>query len=194
MLRELFEQNRSYRRFYEDRTIKTEVLEGLLANARIANSAGNKQPLKYIISNNRKINEDIFSTLSWAAYFKDWNGPERGERPAAYIIMLGDKTISNNYMADTGLAMAYILLSAVEKGLGGCIIATVDKRKLREILNIDESFEILYVIALGVPREKVVLEEVGEDGDIKYYRDENHIHYVPKRSLQEIIAGKYLEG
>ena len=108
--------------------------------------------------------------------------------------MLGDKTISNNYMADPGLAMAYILLSAVEKGLGGCIIATVDKRKLREILNIDESFEILYVIALGVPREKVVLEEVGEDGDIKYYRDENHIHYVPKRSLQEIIAGKYLEG
>ena len=81
MLRELFEQNRSYRRFYEDRTIKTEVLEGLLANARIANSAGNKQPLKYIISNNRKINEKIFLTLSWAAYFKDWEGPERGERP-----------------------------------------------------------------------------------------------------------------
>ena len=191
-LRDLFKENRSYRRFYEDKSIKTEILEEIVDNARIANSAGNKQPLKYIISNNRETNEKIFLTLSWAAYLKDWEGPERGERPSAYIVMLGDKKISSNYLADPGIAMSYILLSAVEKGLGGCIIATIDRKKLREILNIAEEYEILYVIALGEPKETIVLENLNENGDIKYYRDDEQIHHVPKRSLQEIIVGRYI--
>ncbi|HHU92794.1 MAG TPA: nitroreductase [Halanaerobiaceae bacterium] len=192
-LKELVKKNRSYRRFFEEERISIEILEEMLDNARLGNSAGNKQPLKYIISNKREINEEIFKTLSWAAYLQDWKGPVAGERPAAYIVILGDSKISKNYLSDPGIASAYILLTAVEHGLGGCIIATIDKKALREILNIKEEYEILYVIALGKPREKVVLEELKENDDIKYYRDSDQVHHVPKRSLKEIIVGKYLE-
>jgi len=135
----------------------------------------------------KELNEKIFPKLGWAGYLKDWPGPARGERPSAYIIMLNDTTITTNYFCDHGIAAQSILLGAVEKGLGGCIIASVNKAKLAEELGIPGRLEILQVIALGEPKEKVVLEKVKDDGDIKYWRDKDQVHHVPKRSLDDII-------
>lgn len=192
MFKDLIFKNRSYRRFYEDENINNSFLSELVNLARLSASGANKQPLKYIISTNRDINEKIFSCLAWAAYLKDWNGPEKGERPNAYIIILGDKEISTSFGCDHGIAAQSILLGAVEKGYGGCIIGSIKKEDLSRLLMIPDKYEILLVIALGKPKEKVIIEEISSDGDIKYYRDENGIHHVPKRKLEDIIIKNYI--
>ena len=132
-------------------------------------------------------NELIFPTLSWAGYLKDWAGPMEGEKPSAYIIVLGDTAIGNSFQYDTGIACQSILSGAAERGLGGCLIGSIKRDKLRVNLSIPEGYEILLVIALGKPAEKVVIEELAPEGDIKYWRDEKDIHHVPKRSLQELV-------
>lgn len=101
--------------------------------------------------------------------------------------MLNDTTISTNYFCDHGIAAQTILLGATEKGYGGCIIASVDKTKLRNNLQIPEKLEIIQVLAMGKPTEEVKIEPVGNDGDIKYWRDKNQVHHVPKRNLEDII-------
>jgi nitroreductase len=187
MIKDLVKNNRSYRRFYEDFIIGRNTLEELVDLARLSASAANRQPLKYILSCEKNKNDLIFPNLGWAGYLKDWPGPVEGERPSAYIIMLNDTEITKNYWCDPGIAAQTILLGATEKGLGGCIFASVKRDELRSALKIDKRYEILYVLAIGKPREKVVLETVGTDGDIKYWRDSQGVHHVPKRPLEEII-------
>ena len=180
--------NRSYRRFDEQIVIDRTTLVELIGLARLAASGRNGQPLKYFLSHEKKLNEQIFPTLAWAAYLKDWPGPEKGERPSAYIIVLLDHQIADNFFCDDGIAMQNILLGAVEKGLGGCIIQSIHKPRLSAILQLPDHLEIIDVIALGKPVETVVITEVCENGDIRYYNDSNGIHYVPKRSLDELIV------
>jgi nitroreductase len=189
MLKDLIRKNRSFRRFYEDEAVSEQTLRDLIDLARISASASNKQPLKYMLSCAPATNAKIFPLLAWAGYLADWPGPAEGERPAAYIIMLGDTEISEEFGVDPGIAMQSIMLGAAEKGLGGCILGSVKRVPLRRELAIPERYKVLDVIALGKPRETVVLETVGEDGDIKYWRDENDIHHVPKRPLDDIIVG-----
>ena len=189
MIKETVTRNRSFRRFHQEVTVERETLKELVELARLSASAANLQPLKYILSNEPERNAQIFSCLRWAGYIKDWRGPAEGERPSAYIIIMGDHRISKGFLCDHGVAAQSIMLGAVEKGLGGCIIAAVQRTKLGKLLKIPEHFEILLVLALGKPAEKVVLETVGPDGDIKYWRDEDSVHHVPKRKLDDIIVG-----
>lgn len=187
MLKDLIVKNRSYRRFYQDDPVSLETLRGLVDLSRLSASAANKQPLKYILSSDPQKNAEIFQTLAWAGYLKEWQGPEEGERPAAYIIMLGDKTIAQSFGCDHGIAAQSILLGAVEKGLGGCIIGSIRRSDLSQILDISDHYEILLVIALGKPKETVVIEPIAPEGDYKYWRDEQGVHHVPKRGLDEVI-------
>lgn len=189
MLSELVARNRSYRRFYQESAVELETLQGLVNLARLSASGANRQPLKYALSADPERNSLIFPHLAWAGYLEDWLGPEEGERPAAYVIILGDLEISQAFGVDHGIAAQSILLGATEQGLGGCIIASVQREALRKALGIDARYKILLVLALGKPKEKVVIDAVGPDGDIKYWRDGDAVHHVPKRSLQEIIVG-----
>jgi len=188
MIHALVLRNRSYRRYDESFEIPVTELEHLIELARLSSSSRNLQPLKYIISNSKERNAIIFSTLSWAGYLRDWPGPVEGERPSAYIIMLGDTKISSGFSIDPGIAAQSILLGAAEKGYGGCIIGTVNKENLEKQLKIPSHLEVMYVIALGKPVEVVQLEDVKENGDIKYWRDEHKVHHVPKRLLKDIIV------
>lgn len=185
-IRDLVNRTRTYRRFDEDHEVEYKVLESLINLARLSASGANRQPLKYILINNREQCEKVFPTLAWAGYLTEWQGPEKGERPSAYIIILGDKTITDSFGIDHGIAAQSIMLGATEAGLGGCIISSVKRDDLRDELGVPDNFEILLVLALGKPVEKVVVDEVKND-DIKYWRDSSKTHHVPKRSLDELI-------
>jgi nitroreductase len=187
MISDLIKKCRSYRRFLEDVKIGTNDLREMIDNARLSASGRNAQTLKYIIANDSESCAKVFPCLSWAGYLKKWNGPEEGERPSAYIIMLNDTNIATNYFCDHGIAAQSILLTAVEKGYGGCIIASVMHEKLSDTLEIPSQYDIIQVIALGKPKETVVIDPMGVDGDFKYWRDENQVHHVPKRNLDDII-------
>ena len=189
MIKDLIQRNRSYRRFHQEVAIECETLRDLVDHARLSASAANLQPLRYILSCNQKKNALIFPQLAWARYLKDWPGPGEGERPSAYIIILRDTEVTPVFDCDYGIAAQSILLGATERGLGGCMIGSINIKKLRKALEIPSRYEILLVLALGKPRETVVIDAVGPAGDIKYWRDSKGIHHVPKRSLDDIIVG-----
>jgi nitroreductase len=188
MLIDLLQQNRSFRRFVQSEKISRETLSKWIDNSRYCASARNAQPLKYVIACSPEKNEAVFDTLSWAGYLKNWQGPEEGERPAAYIVMLNDETIASNFHCDHGIAAQTILLSACEDGFGGCIVAAVDRKALRQILNLPVHLDIIQVIALGKPNETVVLEEIPQTPEFKYWRTDDQVHHVPKRPLTDLIV------
>jgi nitroreductase len=191
MISELVKANRSCRRFYEDHPVELKTLEDLVDLARLSASGGNLQPLKYILACQPDVNAEIFSCLTWAGYLKDWPGPERGERPSGYIVILGDTTISKEFGVDHGIAGQSMLLGAREKGLAGCILGTINRKDLRPILNIESHLKILLVLAIGKPKEEVVIESVGPDGSIIYWRDAEAVHHLPKRALSDIIVSSH---
>lgn len=186
MLKELLTKNRSYRRFYQSERIDAGDLKELVGLTRLCASGRNAQALKYAVVQREEMCAEVFPQLAWAGYLTDWAGPEEGERPAAYLIQLLDTRIVENCLCDDGIQAQTILLGAVEKGLGGCIIKAFKNDALRKILHLPEELKITYVIALGKPKEKVVLEDM-KGGDYKYWRDEEGGHHVPKRGLEELI-------
>ena len=187
MLLDMVKMNRSYRRFFENETINREVLLELINLARLSPSGANRQALRYYISCEPGQNERVFSTLGWAAYLREWVGPVAGERPSAYIVMVQDQGYKMLLPMDTGIAAQTILLGAVEIGLGGCMIGKIDQATLKSALNISDCYEILLVIALGKPKEEVVIDEIDPGAEIKYWRDAQQVHHVPKRKLKDII-------
>lgn len=190
MLRELVINNRSYRRFYQNETITKKQLKGWIDLARLGASGRNAQSLKYITIIDKGLCKQVFNNLAWAGYLSDWDGPIEGEQPAAYVVMLNDERLSKNYFCDDGIAAQNLLLGAVEDGYGACIIRAFKEKNLRELLNISEDYKMIQVIALGKPKEEVVIEEM-KDEDIKYWRDEKGVHHVPKRKLEDIIIGEF---
>ncbi len=189
MIKELIYKNRSYRRFDESYEITENSLKDIIDLARVSGSAANRQPLKYRIINKKDELEIIYSNIKWAAYLTEWHGPEEGERPSAFIIILYDKNIEANreyLFCDLGLAAQNILLGLAEKKLGGCMMASINKENIVNKLKINKQYEILLIIAAGKPDEKIMLDEV-KDNDIKYFRDKYDIHHVPKRKLSDII-------
>jgi nitroreductase len=188
-LLKLVKKNRSYRRFNQNVRISVDQIHQWIELARNSASGRNMQPLKYALSTDEKINSLIFEQLAWAGYLKDWKGPAEGEQPAAYIAVLKDTSLAENIYCDDGIAVQAILLGAVSDGFGGCIIGSFNKSKVSAILKLPDHLEILWIIALGQPIETVVLEDL-EGDDIRYWRDEESIHHVPKRRLKDLIYSK----
>jgi nitroreductase len=185
-LRDIVLKTRSYRRFDESHNIEYGIFENLIDLARLSASGANRQPLKFIIYNSPEECARVFPSLLWAGYLKEWDGPESGERPSGYIIILGDKTVSEAFGVDHGIAAQSIMLGATEADLGGCMIASIKREQLRSEFKIPEIYEILLVLALGKPVENVIIDEI-KDGDVKYWRDDKKNHHVPKRTLEELI-------
>jgi len=186
VLQDLTTKSRSYRRFWQEVAIEQQTLRELVDLARLSPSAGNMQPLRYILSCDPEKNGLIFQNLVWARYL-NWSGPPEGERPSGYIIILEDKKVEHPLHCDHGIAAQSILLGATEKGLGGCILGAINKSNLRQMLNIPDDYEILLVLALGKPKERVVLERLEPGGGVEYWRDTEGVHHVPKRALDDII-------
>ena len=180
-------RNRSYRRYDENSRLSEDYLRKLVNLARLCPSSRNQQALKFILISSREKCDMLFPSLAWAGYIKGWDGPAEGERPPAYIIILGDNELGKSFSTDLGIAAQTILLGAAEDGFGGCMIASVKREKVRADFNIPDIYDILLVLAVGKPVETVVIEDM-KGGDIKYWRDELGVHHVPKRGLNEIIV------
>ncbi len=187
MLKDLIQNSRSVRRFYGDRKIEEGQLTRLVDLARLTPSGANKQPLKYIIVCSDTMNEEVYKTLGWAGYYTEWDGPIPSERPTGYIVILRDNNITKAMTFDEGIAAQTIFLGAREMGIGGCFIGNLKRSELRKVLDISEDYEISLVIALGYQKEEVVIDEIEKGMDIKYWRDDNEVHHVPKRKLEDII-------
>lgn len=189
MLIDIVKRNRSYRRFYQGKPIDRKELIDLVGLARLCPTGRNLQPLKFFLSNDELLNKKIYPSLAWAGYLKDWDGPVEGERPSAYIVILEDRRISESTQWDQGIMAQTIMLGAAEKNLGGCIIASVRKEDLSRALNLPEHLKVVLVLALGYPKEEVVIEQMPENGSVVYWRDSQGVHHVPKRDLDELIVG-----
>jgi nitroreductase len=184
---QLVRDSRSCRRFVQDHPVSPQVLVDLVRLARYCPSAANRQPLKFHTTCDPNTAADIYPCLGWAGYLADWNGPPEGERPAAYITVLGDARIATDWDCDLGIAAQTILLGARAAGLAGCMIGAVNQGRLGRILALPPHLKVILVLALGKPKETVVVETVGEDGNIRYWRDEDGVHHVPKRRLSDLI-------
>lgn len=185
-LKDLVTRCRTYRRFDESFAISTQQLETLVELARLSPTGGNRQPLKFLLYNTPEDCSRVFPFLAWAGYLLDWPGPEKGERPSAYIVILGDRNMAENFGVDHGIAGHSILLGATEAGLGGCMIQSIKRVDMKDELKLPDNYEILLVIAIGKPVEVVTLEQI-KDNDVKYWRDEEKVHHVPKRELKDLI-------
>ncbi len=185
--RELVMTSRSYRRFDGNYPVTEDTVRELVELACYVPSARNLQPLKYIAVCEPEIVAALYPSLSWAGYLADWPGPVEGERPPAFIVMLGDSGITKDFACDSGIAAQTILLGATALGLGGCIIGAFQRKKIRELLKIPETFSPLMVIAIGKPVETVVIDQMGNNDSVRYFRDANGIHHVPKRVVEDIL-------
>lgn len=184
-LKEMVLKNRSYRRFFQEKKITTDQLKSLIEVARLTPSAANRQPYKFKLICDEKMNENIYSCVKWAGYLKDWEGPKEGERPTGYIVMAAPNEVSAE--CDAGILGQTILLAAVEMGLGGCFMGSIDREQIAKWIGLSSEYKVVYVLALGYPKEEIVIEDIHADDDIKYYRDENEVHHVPKKMLEDIL-------
>lgn len=185
--RDLVLKNRSYRRFDTSRRIEAAELAALVELACYVPSAKNLQPLRYVAVSEPEECSLVFDCLSWAGYLADWPGPVEGERPAAYLTVLSDPDLTTSALCDSGIVAQTVLLGATEMGLGGCLVASVDRDRLRAVLRIPSRYRIEFVLALGKPVETVVIEQMPEGGDVRYYRDRYGIHHVPKRRVDDVL-------
>ncbi len=187
----LVRETRTVRRFKAEMKIETEILHDLIDLTRFTPSSSNMQPLKYIPVNEPGACEQLFSCLSWAKALEGWQGPSESEHPGGYIIILGDTEVRSSFSCDHGITAMTMHLSARARGLGSCIIASVDRERAAMLFDINNRYEILLVLALGAPGEEVRIVPLPESGDINYFRDENNVHCVPKRSLDDIIVKEF---
>lgn len=189
MILSLIESNRSFRRFDGAYSIPRDTFSALANAVRLSSSAGNLQRIRLLFVSSLEECESVFDTLSFAAYLKDWDGPDVEQRPSGYAVILTEKEPDGLLFVDIGIAAQSMLLTAREFGLGGCIFGSFSKEKLVSVLDL-KGYVPALVIALGVPAETVRITDV-KNGDIKYYRDEGGVHVVPKRDVKDIVIREF---
>lgn len=186
-LEALLTSNRSIRRFDQSHRVSDEDMRKLVSLTRLCASGRNLQPLRYRIITSERECAEIFPTLAWAGYYKDWAGPAEGERPVAYLVQCLDTRLTDNPLCDEGLHLQTITLGAVSLGLNCCIIKAFNARKVSETLQLPQWFEPRYVLAIGYAAERARIVSLNAEGDYRYYRDEADVQCVPKRELSDLI-------
>lgn len=190
MLKDLLISCRSYRGFDESRRISKEELLELVNLTRYSAASMNIQPLKYRLICEKEEVDRMQPLTGWAKQMPQMTLPHPGKCPTAFVIICQDTSVDpamGKFQRDVGIVAQTMLLAATEKGLGGCMIGSFNAGQVAKEFELPENIKPMLVVALGKPDEKVVLTDIPEDGNFKYYRDENDVHYVPKRSLEEIV-------
>ena len=176
MIENLIKNNRSYRIFDESYKISIDMLKEMLNVARFTSSGRNMQTIRFLPITKASQLNIIYENIKWAGYLKDWNGPVEGQRPTAFILFLSDEKIKKSPTFD------------IEEGLGGCMIGAFNRKNISQDLNLPQNYNIELILALGKPNQNVVIEDIKEGDDIKYWKDEDNTHHVPKIVLDDLIV------
>ena len=189
MLKDIVKKSRSYRVFDESYKLEKQDLVDLIELARFSPCGKNGQYLRFIPIYKEEILKEIYPYLAWAAYLKDWGGPTEGERPTGIILVVSKEgSLTDPILScDIGIVSQSIMLGAVEKNLGGCIIRALNRKKIAEVLNLSDDYIIHVALAIGKPNQEVIVEDIHEGDDIKYWMDKDKTHHVPKIVLDDII-------
>ena len=190
MIKDLVYANRSCRRFREDRRLGRSDLLALIDLARLSASHRNAQELRFCPVWEEAQSEEVFRHVGFGAALGKEGQPREGQRPPAYIFIIGESAEQNYLWVDVGVACQSILLGAAEQGMLGCMLGNIQREKLRPILGLrDSDPPILLGLALGYPDEEFVIEKGTPEGSRKYWREgrENH---VPKLALADIVLEK----
>lgn len=190
MFLDLVKQARSHRGFRQDRKVIRQELEHLVECARFTPAARNDQVLKYYLAEKPETVAAIQPLTKWAGALAELHLPRKGAEPVAYIVICLDGSLAENpapYQRDVGIVAQTMLLAAAEMGLNGCMIGSFAAGELREKLGLPEAIKPQLLLALGEGTDRIVMTDVGEDGSTTYYRDAEDIHYVPKRTLEQLI-------
>ncbi len=190
MLKDLVRANRSYRGYDESYQFTKEELSEFVDYARLCPSSVNVQPFRYYLAWEKEDVAAVQVTTGWAKGLPDIKLPHEGMCPTGFIVICQDTTIFDSlarFQRDLGIVAQTMLLAAAEKGLGGCMIGSFNAKDLKENIKLADHLAPLLVVAFGKPAETIVLKEINEGESTKYYRDENDVHYVPKRKLEDII-------
>ena len=191
MIKDLIKKNRSVRGYDISREVADEELREMVDCARLSASSVNMQPLKYVTINTPEGRAKIIGQISFAAKLSELHLPISGTEPMAYIVICQDENISKSgtgYHKDAGIAAQSITLAAAEMGLGACILGYFSPKEMATSLRLAGNLRPLLVIALGKSIEDIRIVEIEEGESTDYYRDENGVHYVPKRRLDDVIV------
>ncbi len=182
---EAIKTRRSIRKFTGE-AIKREILTDIVDCARLAPYPMNLQPLKFaIVTEKEKLNA-VFPFTKWGGYLENGT-PTLDERPAAYIMILGDRNIKSgdDFKKETGIAGATITAAAMEYGVATCWLGALDRAEISGILGLSQNLELQDIIALGYPAQKSEPVQIKSE-NVRYYLEKDTIK-VPKRSIDEII-------
>lgn len=188
-LENLLEWRRTYRKFDENKLISKEDIDDILNSIKFASCANNRQYLRFISVENKAKVLEIFENTKWAASLPNNIGrPKEGERPVYFIAILSDEEKKLRFNGiDEGLVISNLTLLAAEKGIGSCIIGSVNDKKMREILNYENNYSCEVVVAFGYPKVKSSIKEINAGEDQAYYLDEDGNYIVPKYKIKDLV-------
>lgn len=188
-LENLLEWRRTYRKFDENKLISKNDIDDILNSIKFASCANNRQYLRFISVENKAKVLEIFENTKWAASLPNNIGrPKEGERPVYFIAILSDEEKKLRFNGiDEGLVISNLTLLAAEKGIGSCIIGSVNDKKMREILNYENNYSCDLVVAFGYPKVKSTIKEINTGEDQAYYLDEDGNYIVPKYKIKDLV-------
>jgi nitroreductase len=177
-------ERRTIRRFSPE-PVGEEALLRLVDAGRMAASAGNRQPWRFVVVRDPDRAEALFHNVAWLPATGD---PPEGQQPTAYLVILAEVGADEadrqervrRAASDCAAAAQNVCLMAHALGLGACWIGSVHRDNCRMLLGIPPELEIYAVIALGFPAESAMAEEVDNSNSVSAYRGEDGVVHVPK--------------
>jgi len=183
----VIKKRRTIRKFKE-KPIAMDILKKCLLAGSMAPSAGNLQPLEFILVEKMKL--AMSRCLRWAAYLEE-AGPRLAEElPYAYIVVISNKKISADAKYDVGLAVANIVLTATAENVATCIIGNIDRENLAILLELPKNYQIELAVALGYSAQKS--KATSHRGSPAYFFEKGVLR-VPKKNVGKISHKEFFK-
>ena len=181
----LLRKNRSHRAFDSSYTVAKRQLEAIVSVNDKLPSGRNAQTLRFRLLDAPGGGEDFCRFLHLGGYLPELHLPVPGIEPKAFIIVCSTEAESPIVNIDLGISLQSMALKAVEIGLNALIVKAFNRQEIKEALGLP--LDPLAVLAIGKGTERIVLDEVHTGSDLRYYRDADGTHHVPKIAVSELL-------